>query len=343
MRHINIPIFIPHLGCPNTCVFCNQRTISGVDELKPESVRDIIENALLTMGEDDECEIAFFGGSFTGIDFSLMVDLLRIADEFVRSGRVKSVRCSTRPDYIDDKILKTLKKYSVAVIELGLQSMSERVLQATRRGHTEKQAEDAVALIKEYGFRVCGQMMIGLPASSLEDEVRTAEFIVKSGCDMARIYPTVVFHGTELCCMTKRGEYKPLDTEDAVERSAIVLRTLISGGVEVIRIGLCDSENLHSDTTYFAGPNHPAIGEMVINRFYLKKISDGIKLLPKTGNQPINIYVSHAHMSKVVGQNKRNKRILSEMLGDKGFKFSELDGLREYEVLLEKDGKKICI
>lgn len=341
MRHINIPIFIPHLGCPNTCVFCNQRTISGTSAFDIGSVREQIEDVLKTARSDDECEIAFFGGSFTGIDFSLMVRLLEIAHEFVLSGKVKTVRCSTRPDYINEEILETLKKYSVSVIELGLQSVSDGVLEKTRRGHSFADEARATALIKRYGFKLGGQMMIGLPGATPEDEIKTAEFIVNSGCDMARIYPTVVFRDTELCNMSLSGSYKPLDTDEAVERSYKAFRILIDGGVEVIRTGLCDSENLHSDSTYFAGPNHPAMGEMVINRYYLEKILRGFSEFPEDASRHISIYVPRGHVSKAVGQNKRNKRILSEM--GLQAKFCELDTLGEYEVLLEKDGKKICI
>lgn len=343
MRHINIPIFIPHLGCPNMCVFCNQKTISGVGSFDIDSVRVQIEDALSSVNPTDECEIAFFGGSFTGIDFSLMVNLLKIANEYVASGRVKSIRCSTRPDYIDEKILSVLKKYSVTVIELGLQSVSEKVLLATCRGHDFQAEKRAVELIKSYGFKLGGQMMIGLPHSTREDEIKTAEFIVGCGCDMARIYPTVVFRDTELCRMCRTGEYTPLSTEDAVSRSKDAFRILQEGGVQVIRIGLCDSENLHSDKTYFAGPNHPAIGEMVINEFYLEKITEGIRKFPKTNSDYIKIYVPRAHMSKAVGQNKRNKIILAERFSGIRVKFLELDTLAEYKVLLEKDGIEICI
>ena len=343
MRHVNIPIFIPHLGCPNTCVFCNQRTISGTTAFDIASVRERIEEVLKTSDEDDECEIAFFGGSFTGIDFSLMVSLLEIANEYVISGRVKTVRCSTRPDYINDEILNTLKKYSVSVIELGLQSVSPRVLSETRRGHGFEDEIRATSLIKQYGFRLGGQMMIGLPGSTVEDEVETAEFIVRSGCDVARIYPTIVFRDTELCNMSLSGSYDPLNVEDAVERSYRAFRILVDGGVRVIRIGLCDSENLHSDLTYFAGPNHPAIGEMVINRYYLEKIKEGISKFSTSNEKRIRVYVPRGHMSKAVGQNKRNRRILAGLFGDLEIGFSEASELSEYRVLLEKDGKKICI
>ena len=105
MRHINIPIFIPHLGCPNQCIFCNQRYISGRSDFEVESVETQIIQVLSTVSIDDECEIAFFGGSFTGIDRNLMISLLEIAQKYVNLGRVKGIRMSTRPDYISKEII----------------------------------------------------------------------------------------------------------------------------------------------------------------------------------------------------------------------------------------------
>ena len=167
-KHANIPIFIPHLGCPNQCVFCNQRSISGVDEFNPESVTDIIESALATIGEGVDVEIAFFGGSFTGIDRPLMIRLLEIANSYLVSGKISGIRCSTRPDYISREILDELKKYGMTVIELGLQSIDDSVLSLTKRGHTSDSAMRACKMIKERGFDLIGQMMIGLPDSTLE-------------------------------------------------------------------------------------------------------------------------------------------------------------------------------
>ena len=199
MRHINIPIFIPHLGCPNQCVFCNQRKISGRESFDLNSVSLEIENALSTVDSNDEVEIAFFGGSFTGIDRTLMVSLLEIAHSYILEGRVGSIRCSTRPDYIDEEILSILKKYGVKTIELGLQSTSARVLENAKRGHNFEAELKSCRMIVENGFDLVGQMMIGLPSSDIESEIRTAEFITSVGAVGARIYPTVVFYGTELC------------------------------------------------------------------------------------------------------------------------------------------------
>ena len=209
-KHVNIPIFIPHLGCPNQCVFCNQRTISGVEQFDIANVKKEIEDALSTVDSSQEAEIAFFGGSFTGIDRNLMISLLELAYGYVTDGKVKSVRCSTRPDYIDEEILDILKKYGVTTIELGLQSSSDEVLSVSKRGHTRADEARSCDLIVQRGFELVGQMMIGLPASTLESEMETARFIVEHGAVGARIYPTVVFYETELCQMAKRGDYSPI-------------------------------------------------------------------------------------------------------------------------------------
>ncbi len=342
-RHINIPIFIPHLGCPNTCVFCNQRTISGRQSFDISGVRAEIEAALSTVNEGDEAEIAFFGGSFTGIDCSLMTELLKLAHSYVLSGRVASVRCSTRPDYIDSEILDILERYGVKVVELGLQSTDEGVLLKTKRGHGFEAEMRACELIVSRGFSLVGQMMIGLPGSTPEAELATADFIIRAGASGARIYPTVVFRDTELCSMCERGEYEPLSLDEAVRRSAAVLRRFREGGVRVIRVGLCSSENLAADTTYYAGPNHPAIGELCENRIYFENILEQASSLPLDEDSVLSVCVSRGSLSKAVGQKKRNKLLLTEALGIRGVVFREGDGLAPGEIAVGiEEGEKKC-
>ncbi len=340
-RHVNIPIFIPHLGCPNTCVFCNQRTISGVSSFDPAAVRDTIDTVLSTVSMDSEAEIAFFGGSFTGIDRDLMLELLNIAYSYVSLKRVSSVRCSTRPDYINEQVLSDLKRYGVRVIELGLQSIDENVLSASKRGHGRKEAETACKMIVDAGFSLVGQMMIGLPNSTPESELETAEFIIKSGASGARIYPTVVFKGTELCSMAESGKYKPLEVDEAVCRSASVAEKLIGAGVDIIRIGLCASENLSGDDTYYAGPNHPAIGELVENELYYRLIKKKVQLLETEKGRSLTVSVAKGCLSKAIGQRKKNKLHLIEEFSLSEIKFSEDEGLSEFDISVSvQEGEK---
>ena len=315
MRHVNIPVFIPHLGCPNNCVFCDQRKISGCTSFNESDVEKEIETALSTLSPDDEVEIAFFGGSFTGIDRDLMLRLLSISDKFVESGKVGSVRCSTRPDYIDEDVLRILAEHHVKTVELGIQSTSDAVLKASKRGHTASRTSASCKLIKEFGFRLIGQMMIGLPSSSAADEIKTAREICSLGADGARVYPTVVFAETELAEMSADGRYKPLSVDDAIERTASVLDVFDREGVSVIRVGLQSGENLSSPESAVGGANHPALGELAMGELFFRRICERAdELLSKTdgSGKVMTVFVPRGATSRAVGQKKRNILRLNE-------------------------------
>lgn len=330
-RHINIPIFIPHLGCPNNCVFCNQRSISGKTEFVKENVVREIEEALATMPSDADAEIAFFGGSFTGIDRALMVYLLDLAQGYIDRGAVRSIRMSTRPDYISDEILSVLSNYKVGTIELGLQSMDNAVLKASKRGHDRNTALRACKMVKDAGYELIGQMMIGLPLSTQDTEIETAELICSVGADGARVYPTVVFYGTELCEMARLGTYTPLTDGIAAERTKEVLKVFDRYGVPCIRVGLCASENLSDKNEVYGGANHSAVGEMAMGLLFREKIEDKLVCLNIPSNSVLTVTVPVGCTSKAVGQKKANKLYLSEKYGFKQIKIKESARLCGYE------------
>ena len=324
------------MGCPNQCVFCNQRSISGHLDFSLDDVRLEIETALSTVSDDCETEIAFFGGSFTGIDRSLMIDLLDIAQGYIDAGRVSSIRLSTRPDYINDEILDILSSYGVKTIELGLQSMDQTVLDACKRGHDASCAEAACRRIKERGFSLIGQMMIGLPNSNTEKEVMTAQRICDMGADGARIYPTVVFYETELCDMMQRGEYAPLELSDAVQRTKSALSVFVQRGVPCIRVGLCAGENLSSPETVCGGANHSAIGELAMSALYLDKIEE--KLSSFDGGiegKNLIIYVPRGEISKVVGQKRVNIEKIRQKYCPRRVKVLEKDEILRYNIIID--------
>jgi len=334
--HVNIPVFIPHLGCPNMCVFCNQRAISGVCSFIPNSTRQTIEEVLSTTEHDGVTrEIAFFGGSFTGIERELMITLLDLAEEYVKCGKVSGIRMSTRPDYIDEEIIHILKKYTISAVELGIQSFSNQVLVMSKRGHTAHQSEKAMHMLKEAGFQTVGQMMIGLPGATLSDEIECAKKIVSLGASAARIYPTVVFRETELCEMTERGDYTPLGVDEAVERSAAVLEIFEKNNVECLRIGLCESENLHSAESYVAGPNHPSLGELVYGEVYYRSICTELEKNHLNKLETLIINVPIGDISKAIGQKKRNKIRIKNKYNIKNVKFIENRALTRYNIKLE--------
>ncbi len=323
-KHANIPIFIPHEGCGNSCVFCNQKTITGTCLSADRDIRGEIENALSTIGNDTEVEIAFFGGSFTGIGTDRMTRLCDTAYEYVKSGKVNSIRLSTRPDYINAEILDILKARGVTHIELGIQSMSQAVLDASKRGHSVEDTEKACALINQYGFILGGQMMIGLPSSTLEDELYTAEKIGEMGAKEARIYPCVVFENTPLCNMAKSGKYTPVSVQEAVERSAAVLQKLKQYRINVLRIGLQSSESLSDKNEVYAGAYHPAMGELVESRIKLDSILAIINRYEKEQKydyhgKPLIIECNRCDLSKVIGHKKTNVEIIRKAAIDAGF------------------------
>jgi histone acetyltransferase (RNA polymerase elongator complex component) len=302
-RHI--PVFIPHLGCPHRCVFCDQRAISGQTDFSLGGVREQIETALATIRnrEQTRVEIAYFGGSFTAIPRQLMHQLLTLAQTFVDDGRVDAIRFSTRPDAVPDQLLAELAPYSISTIELGLQSLKDHVLTCSERGHTAAVAEDACRRIVAHGYTLCGQMMLGLPESSLEDELYTARRICQLGAKETRIYPTVVFADTALCDMMQDGRYPPLSLDEAVERSAEVLRIFEEHGVRVIRIGLCASDNLSDPALAVGGANHPALGELVRSHLYYRNLRE---LLLRAHAPVQQVYIPARELSVAIGQHKQN-------------------------------------
>ncbi len=334
-RHINIPIFIPHLGCPNDCVFCNQRTISGHSDYDPRQVESEIVRALETVSPDAQVQLAFFGGSFTGIDRDEMIYLLSVAKKYIDRGRVDSIRLSTRPDYIDDEVLDILKEYGVRTVELGIQSMSDEVLTASRRGHSANDSRRAMRMIHERGFELVGQMMIGLPGSTLESELMTAREICSHGAQAARIYPTVVFYDTELYNMAQRGEYTPLSLDDAVKRSSAVKSVFVENGVECIRVGLQSAENLVDTSKVYAGDYHCAIGELVDSEIYWERIRsyiDRYSLKELIAGHDIEICVPAGEVSKVTGHQKLNKRRLQDEYYVKNIKVVEKKDILRYNI-----------
>ena len=334
-RHVNIPIFIPHLGCPNNCVFCNQRSISGRQSFDASLVEDQIKEVLATLSGDSYREIAFFGGSFTGIDRGLMISLLEIAKRYVDSGEVQGIRLSTRPDYISEEILDILQSYRVSAVELGIQSMSQKVLDTSKRGHDTAVTERACSLVKAYGFELVGQMMVGLPGADVETECYTAQRICEMGADKARVYPTVVFYETELCDMARCGEYTPLTDEEAVVRTKEVLKVFDSFGVPCIRVGLCASENLSDEESVYGGASHSAIGELAMGEVYYDKICEILDKDPALRGKTLVIYAPLGASSKISGQNRRNKIRICNKYGFNHIKILEKSEIIGYNIRID--------
>jgi histone acetyltransferase (RNA polymerase elongator complex component) len=279
-------------------------------------------------------EIAFFGGSFTGIARDDMLYLLETAQRYIDSGDVASIRLSTRPDYIDSEILSVLSRFGVKTIELGIQSLSDDVLSASERGHSAACAEAACRAVLDAGFSLVGQMMVGLPCSSAASELYTAARLCALGVHAARIYPTVVLYETELRRMTDLGTYKPLTVSEAVERSCDILDEFVSHNIPVIRIGLCASDNLDAGGSFYAGGYHPALGELVESALFMKHIRTSLIEYKRSGfdSAYIVIYCPRGAVSKVTGQKKCNMKQIQNEFNVKNIKIIETDTISGYNI-----------
>ena len=305
-----IPIFVPHLGCPNDCVFCNQKSISGqAKQVTKEDVKNIIEEHLKYIKKDSKVEVAFFGGSFTGIEEAKQEELLSAAYEYIKQKKVDSIRISTRPDYIDKRILKRLKKYKVKTIELGVQSANDYILKKVGRGHTFEDVVKASKLIRWYGFDLGHQMMVGLPESTTVDEINTAKQLIKLKPKMVRIYPVLVIKNTKLEKDYNEGKYKPLTVTQAVEVCKELVKLFVKKHIEVIRIGLQPTDTItnpdNDKSEVVAGPFHPAFRQLVESGMWYDVIVEKIKQL-NTKVKEVVVTVNPADVNNVIGQRKDN-------------------------------------
>lgn len=318
MKHYVIPIFVPHLGCPNDCVFCNQKSISGQQKMiTKEDIRNTIEFYLENIKDkESKKEVAFFGGSFTGIDVEKQEEFLQTAYEYIKKGKIDSIRISTRPDYIDKTILKRLKKYKVKTIELGVQSANDYVLKQSKRNHTFEDVKRASKLIRWYRFNLGHQMMVGLPDSTKIDEINTARELIKLKPKMVRIYPVLVIKNTRLEKEYLEGKYKPLTVIQAVETCKEIVPMFMKKGIEIIRIGLQNTDEITDPSIkgseVVAGPYHPAFRQLVESSLWYDNIVERIKEL-NVKVKKVQITINPKDVNNVIGHKRENIDKLKDM------------------------------
>ncbi len=311
-RESIIPVFVPHWGCPNDCVFCNQRRITGQREpATAQTVTDAMKQAA-ALPPGAKRQLAFYGGSFTTIPEEQQEALLTAAKSYLDAGELTSIRLSTRPDAIDGAVLRRLKHYGVQTIELGAQSMDERVLALAGRGHTAADVEKASWAIKAAGFQLILQMMTGLPGDSDEGAIETARRLIALEPDGVRIYPTVIIRDTALCDLWRAGLYREHSVEDAVRVCAKILPLFEAAGIPVIRLGLNPTEEL-SGGDAVGGAYHPALGELVKSRLYRNKAET--LLADSEPGMRVTLGVNSRELSQMIGQHKENLRWLREAYG----------------------------
>lgn len=327
-KHAIIPIFIPHYGCKYECVFCNQNEITGRSNIPTAmDVRNTVDEWLSTLRtyEDKSAgtvELAFYGGSFTGIPLDIQSAYLAIAKEYKDSGRIDKIHLSTRPDYIDTDILYNLKSFNVDTIELGAQSFDNNVLNASNRGHSEECIEKASALIKEFGFELGLQLMVGLPGDSFESCVYSAKKAAKIAPALARIYPTLMLKDTELLNMYMDGRYEPLSQAEAIRRAKAMYLILDNAGITIMRVGL-KSSDVMNDSVVDSPSYHPAFRQLVEGEIAKDRIealiedklygwkNDDFSKTPEASLKT-DIYSSPSWFSNMIGNGGENKHYFKD-------------------------------
>ena len=317
-RHFNIPIFIPHLGCPYDCIYCDQKIIANQAAAPScDQVRIIIEQHLNTIPADAWTEVAFFGGSFTAISLSQQENYLSPVQPFLEQGRLKGIRISTRPDCIDADNLDLLMSYGVSTVELGVQSMNDQVLKASGRGYDSRAVREACTQIKRKGLQLVVQLMVGLPGDTHQRDIASAREAASLQPQAVRIYPTLVLAGTKLAAMYKENRYTPLGLEEAVHITKEMYLIFCRFDIPVIRMGLYPGEDLRRPGIVQAGPFHSSFGELVEQAVFQEQAHRAIQSFRASNGvgQELCLYVNPRDMSKLIGHRRSNIISLSQLLG----------------------------
>ncbi|WZL74813.1 radical SAM protein [Clostridiaceae bacterium 35-E11] len=344
-KHYIIPIFVPHKGCPFDCIFCNQKKITGLTkEITCQDVEMQIKEYLNTIPNlhENHVEIAFFGGSFTGIEINKQKELLSIAATWKNKGIVKDIRISTRPDYIDPTIMKFLEGYGVSIIELGVQSMDIDVLMESGRGHTPDDVKNAVALIRQFDIKLGLQMMIGLPKDNIEKINKSTEAIIALCPDFVRIYPTLVVRDTYLEKMYLEKQYRPLSLEEAISISKNVFLKFLKHKIPVIRIGLQPTENILLGREIITGPFHPAFRQLVESQIYKEMLQYLFIKYNIYNKKYIKLQGNPHNISNLAGHKKTNIHFLRNTYKIEEIKIFKNNDLEDGEIkILIPDGNEI--
>lgn len=331
-----IPIFIPHFGCPHQCIFCNQQAITGTSGTIPSEneIHSIINKFLEFKRENrSQTEVSFFGGNFLGLASEQIQKLLEQVTPYVESKKIDGIRFSTRPDTIDKDRLNLIRPYPVSTIELGVQSMDDRVLKKANRGHTAKDTNRAVSLLKQESLEIGLQMMTGLPGDTETLCLETTRQIIALKPDFVRIYPTLVIEGSPLATLYKKDKYKPLPIDECVAQLKRLYLLFQENQIKVIRMGLQASDELDDPATVLAGPYHPALGHMVFSKIFLDSAAKKIKE-ETSSNDSITLTVHPKSLSRMQGLNKKNIDILKQMFNIQCLNLATGDSLGSDDIIV---------
>ena len=318
-----IPVFIDHAGCPHRCAFCDQRAINRQRGFSLPLVEKQIAEGLKWRQAGQGLELAFYGGSFTGLPEEAQETLLKIAQKLLRAGQIDKIRLSTRPDYIDEKAAARLSAYNVGLVEIGAQSLDDRVLSVAKRGHDAQSVITAARFLRAAGLEIGLQLMIGLPGQDWRSIVGTTEKVIEINPRVVRIYPLLILAGTEFAAAWEKRLYNALELDAAVEEAAYIVKKVAGRGIKVIRVGLQDDAGLREQGALLAGPYHPAFGELVAARLCRQTIETILASCAGGGEAVFSI--PSKHFSKAVGHKKSNLAYFKHHYPQIGLTFEKAD------------------
>lgn len=316
-RRFILPVFLPNKGCPQMCIYCNQKAVTSYNSF-PSEEDDIYRNVLYLLSKYNKSkwkltpQIAFYGSSFTALDMDIQHYYLQMAINLINTTEISDIRISTRPDFISKKELSFLRDYPVKTIELGVQSLNNKVLTFINRGHTAGDAINSIMLLKENGYEVGVHLMMGLPGDDEASFMVSLNKVIEIGVDFLRIHPTLVLKDTKLERLFLSNRYTPITIGSAVTMLKKAVIVCIKREVAIARIGIHTTDELLSSHSVIAGPLHPALGHLVESEVYLDAICNAINNIKKdrgrdkNGITPLVIKVHTNELSRYIGYKKAN-------------------------------------
>jgi histone acetyltransferase (RNA polymerase elongator complex component) len=339
-----VPVFLPHEGCPHRCVFCNQHALARASSDPPPGVswQAAAADFLRFRGPArSSSEIAFYGGTFLGLPERRLRELLAEAAALVRRERLDGIRFSTRPDSVTDATLAILDDYPVLTVELGAQSMSDPVLREAGRGHTSEDTVKAVTRLRECGYQVGLQLMVGLPGEDADGLAETGRRIALLAPDFVRIYPTLVLAGSELEMRFREDRYQPLSLDRAVALTATLYRFFRANGIPVVRTGLQATRDLAPGGAVVAGPYHPAFGQLVQSACFREALLAALRQTPMAAASP-SLRVHPRSLARLRGHRNETVERLKTEFGWQRVGVEPDGGLPE-DVILLADGRSVHV
>jgi histone acetyltransferase (RNA polymerase elongator complex component) len=353
-----IPIFLMNRGCPHRCLFCNERLTAGdrpervTEAAFAETVRAHLESAPRRGGPRRPVQIAFYGGTFTGMEREEQRRLLDMAAPFLRERAVDGLRISTRPDGIDEEALDLFRTAGVTTVEVGAQSLHDGVLMESRRGHTEADTVRALTLLREKDFETGIHLMAGLPGDSPDRFAETIRKTIALRPDMVRIHPTLVLRDTVLAQAFHQGTYRPLTLPEATDLCKNALKALTAAGIPIIRLGLQTTRELEEPGAVVAGPFHPAFRSLVETALFLESAAallssvergNGAASVGTAGADRLTAHftVSPADLSSFCGAGRGNIAFLKERFGIEEIRVTADPALSRGNVILTHGNQQL--